>query len=79
MCGPEQALEQDGVVHVGRRRGAGYRQVAAIDRDVVLGPPLAQPTMLRIAAGRSGWGRSGRRRAWRAPSNCPRSGRRPGR
>jgi len=58
-----------GVVHVGRRCHAGDWQAVPVAHDVILAPFLALSV---------GLGRSGRRRAWRAPSNCPRSGRGPG-
>ncbi len=46
---PEQTLEQDGVVHIGRRGHAGDRHATAVDRDVVLGPPLR--AVGRVGAG----------------------------
>ena len=50
--GPEQALEQQGLVDVGSGGSTGHRQATSVDRDVVFGSRLRQPTMLRIAAGR---------------------------
>jgi len=47
--GLEQALEQDGVVDIGRRGHAGDRQAVPVDRDVVLGPLLGP--IGRVGAG----------------------------